>query len=54
MAEAVLAGEEIKELARGEVAAALAALLAVFPRFPKHLLMRHSPRHAGDGDGQHE
>ncbi len=50
--EAVLAGEQVKELALGKPAACLALEGAVIGEFAKHLLMSDGPGRPGDGNGQ--
>ncbi len=54
MAEAVLAGEEIEELAIEELVACAALVLAPLARLAEDFLEDHSSHHAGDGHGQHE
>lgn len=48
VAEAVFAGEEVKELSHQEVGAAFAAPLAEVARFAKDLFMGDRPCNAGD------
>lgn len=50
--EAVLAGEEVEELALGGGGAALASFFAELARLAKELLVRDGPGGAGDGNGE--
>jgi hypothetical protein len=54
MAEAIFAGEEIKELPLEDRLAGSAALLAELARLAENLLLGDGPSDAGNGDGQNE
>src|SRR5262245_60920246 len=54
VAETVLAGEEVKELALHDRLAGSAPADTVVARLPKDLLVRDRPRHASNRDGENE
>jgi len=48
VAEAIFAGEQIKEFSARQAGRLLRLLLTIVPRFAKNLFMRHRPGNAGD------
>jgi hypothetical protein len=54
MAQAVFAGEEVKELALEECATILAHLHAEIARFLKNLFMSDGPGDASNRNGEHK
>jgi hypothetical protein len=54
MTEAILAGEQVKELPLINLLAVLAPVLAELARLSKNLLMRNCPGDAGDGESKQQ
>jgi hypothetical protein len=54
MAEAVFAGEEVKEFSLDELAAILASLCAIISHLSEDFLKDHRSRYGGDWNGQNE
>ena len=54
MAEAILAGKEVKEFSFNNIPAGLGSFQTEFPRLTKHFFVRYCPRNARNRYSQHE